>query len=144
MRRSAVAVVVGLAAVLSSCSPGTSDVSGKVSLAGKPLASGSVMFTAADGMAAVAAIEPDGTYTLTGGPVGAVKVTVTSPNPAAGGFRGGSATRGASAGRGAPKAGGEAVAGWFAIPGKYAEPGTSGLATTLKAGSQTFNIDLTE
>jgi hypothetical protein len=108
---------------------------------GKPLVSGSVMMVADDGLPLVGVINPDGSYTVSGVPVGKVRVAVNSPPPEppvnAGGPAGPLGKNPASA---PPPLVDDA--GWFPIPEKYGDPEQSGLTFHVKRGPNIYNIDL--
>src|SRR5438046_3166208 len=57
------------------------DVSGTVTYKGRPVAFGTVMISGADGVAHYATLDRDGTYAMTGAPLGKVRVAVNSPDP---------------------------------------------------------------
>jgi len=113
------------------------SVSGKVTLGGQPVA-GIVTF-AYDKSEISAPTTADGSYIFTAPPPGQVKVTV-KPLPGAGAGalapppKGGpdmpSMPAGTASGQGVPP------------PAKYGSPATSDLSYEVKAGKQTYNIDL--
>ena len=76
-------LMAGLAVALAGCggadykSRGT--VTGKVSVKGKNLTVGSVMFINKDGVTGTASIDPNGNYSLSDAPVGECQVTVSVP-----------------------------------------------------------------
>ena len=79
-----------LCAVAAGCGgPRLGKVAGKVTVGGKPVTTGTIMFTPDEGPSAVGAIQPDGSYTLTtlkpgdGAVVGTHRVTIeaTSVGP---------------------------------------------------------------
>lgn len=98
----------------------TAAVSGMVTLDGKPMTTGTVMFVPDTGRAAVGVIEPDGTYRLStyrpddGALVGRHKVSVAIPE--------GSETR--------------SVRAAVAIPPRYMSPESSGLTFEVLAGTE--------
>ena len=63
------------------CGGGTADVSGKVTFKGKPVTYGTVMILGSGGLPKSGVLRPDGTFTVTGVPLGPVKVAVSSPRP---------------------------------------------------------------
>src|SRR5215469_11906529 len=76
-------LLVGLLAVATGCGDsGTAEVSGTVHYQGKPVRSGTVMVFDAAGMPHPTDIRPDGTYAVSGIPVGVVQLSVQSPDPA--------------------------------------------------------------
>jgi hypothetical protein len=119
--------------VLAGCGSGSSKlatVEGKVTVDGAPANSGEVIFTATNG-ALSATIQPDGTYRALQVPVGSVQVSITPAPPT---------PPSASLGKDMP--GAPAVARPVPIPKKYTTPGTSGLTTTVKGGTNQYNIEL--
>lgn len=121
------------------CGAGRADVAGKVTYKGKLLATGTVSMVGPDGIVRQGAINPDGSYTVTGVAAGKVQIGVLSPRPVAdvrGGRRGGG-NRLAPPADAAP-----ATSGWFAIPTTFQEPSTSGLSTVLASGSNQHDIKL--
>jgi hypothetical protein len=111
----------------SSTSP-TATVSGLVTLAGKPLTAGTVLFITDEGQAASAELAPDGTYTLHCSP-GRYKITVTPPAP----------LDPLSSPAGVPP---PAASNQPAIPKRYQDFGGSGLSLEVKAGANKFDIAL--
>ena len=123
---------------------GLAEVSGVVSLNGKSLSTGSVVFIGSDKVAPVVApIEPDGHYSAKKVPSGSVTVAVHSPNPKdeADSIRAKSADRAGATGKPAPPPGPDPKL-WFPIPAKYSDPATSGLSYPIKPGSNSLNIEL--
>lgn len=122
--------------VLAGCGAQRADVSGKVTHKNRPVVTGNVTLVASDGSAFDGTINPDGTYTVHGVPLGPVKIGVTSADPS---------VTGASAGRVGSRdsgAGGKVkrekdkepapkVAGWFPIPEAVTDPNKSGLTGTV-------------
>lgn len=100
-------------------------VSGTVKLDGQPVGKGAVLMISGEGQAASAELNADGTYQLKC-PPGDYQVAITSPPPADPMI----------------KSPAPAPAPVRSIPGRYEDVGTSGLKTTVSAGSNTFNIDL--
>ena len=112
--------------------PPTGVVSGDVTIDGKPANAGSVVFSV-KGQNISGQIQADGTYKAVGVPVGDAQVYVTSPPnlpsrppPGGGDMPGGQP----SVGKPVP------------IPPKYAKPDSSGLTTTVKAGSNKYKVEL--
>jgi hypothetical protein len=123
------------------CSKSAGEVSGKVTLNGKPLKGGTVTFIAATGTGASAGISPDGTYKALKVPLGDVKVIVVGPvfkmDLPAGGAAGGDTFKlPTKPSEGPPPA--DQI-----VPKKYADPDSSGLALTVQKGGQEFDIPLT-
>jgi hypothetical protein len=142
------------------CSSGNpnapSTVSGTVNYNGQSIKGGLVRFHAPDGTAYESPIAPDGVYTAADLPTGEMTVTVDTetinPNP---GTKSSSKTAGKKKMEEARKkmtGGREAPPGYppgpgdryVDIPDKYADPKTSPLKTTLKKGSQKYDITLTD
>src|ERR1043165_6084052 len=108
-----------LALTLAGCGPSRGNLTGKVSYQGKTVRSGAVQVACSDGIH-VAKIEPDGTYLAKEIPVGIVKISVSSPNPAV------SRQMPNRKGELPPPPAGDAT-GWFEIPEHYADFETSEL-----------------
>ena len=124
---------------VSGCGPGTADVAGRVTYQGKPVVYGTVVFIGADGLPKAGAIQPDGTYRVTGVPLGSAKVAVSSPPPPGVTVpgrksKGGKDDAGKDDGIMAAPADPEIVKKWFVIPEKYGEPTLSGRTVDVKAG----------
>ncbi|MGQ9823273.1 MAG: carboxypeptidase-like regulatory domain-containing protein [Thermogutta sp.] len=155
---SAIVAIALLGLITNGCSKGsglkTGSVSGTVTFQGKPVANAQVVFQPKQGgQNAVGTTDANGRYTLMTGTdrgalIGEHRVTVTvqsgaeklsgidAADPSA---AYGQAMVAAASGRPpaaqTPSAGG--------IPAKYGDPATSGLEFTVKAGSNTINLDLT-
>lgn len=126
--------VVGLAAA--GCSQrGTGNVTGKVTYKGKPLASGSVIFTTPDAPAVPANINEDGTFACANVLEGTAAVAVISPNDTSEARETAAQKPGIAMepAKFDPKK-------WFPIPAKYGQ--NSPLTFDVKAGENTFNIEL--
>jgi len=124
-----------LVGTVSGCGKQTGSVSGKVTLNGKALPGGYVNFQseAAGATAKSSAIQPDGGYSVSGLPVGPVKITVQ-----------GVAVRKLALPKGMP-GGGESPKSDQAevfVPPQYANAEKSGLTYDVQPGSQEHNIDL--
>lgn len=115
------------------CGPGQGDLSGKVSFQGKPVCSGSVVVRGSDGVPVGGEIKADSTYVVKNVAAGSVLVTVNSPDP-------GEARTMLRVGQAPPPPKDRSK--WFAIPERYAEFSTSGLSYQLKAGPNSWDIDL--
>ena len=123
---------------LPGCSRRSGTVSGTVTYQNKKVTSGVVVFVGADGKASQPApIKEDGTYTAVNVPVGPVKVAVDNPPPAI-------STGGAKLPAGDPEAQASAkeAARYVPTPLQYRNADKSGLTTTVKGGSNTYNIEL--
>ncbi|AMV27235.1 hypothetical protein VT84_22730 [Gemmata sp. SH-PL17] len=130
---------------LAGCGEPTTDVSGKVTYRGKPVAFGTVVVLDAAGAPKSGQIQPDGTYRVSGVRPGPVKVAVSSPPPP-----GSEPSRKSAGGRDGdddkpplniPPAAPEVIKSWFPIPDKYGDPNKSELTGEAKSG-QPLDIDL--
>lgn len=138
--------------VLTGCGEGTGDLTGTIMHKGKAVASGSISAVGADGIPHGGSIGPDGRYTLTGLPVGEVKITVVSPNPAKSGRADGRGAGARGEGRGKearampkrddPTPDPEAAKNWFPVPDTYADIARTPLRATVKRGPTAHDIDL--
>jgi hypothetical protein len=97
-----------------------------------------VTFLSTSNQAASAPINPDGTYTATEVPLGSVKVTVTTPRPAAEMKKAAKQTK-RRFGRGVEFP--ESVDS-VSVPDKFGDPAKSPLGLTVKEGSQPYDIDM--
>jgi hypothetical protein len=131
-------VVVALLAV-GGCG-GTATVSGKVRYKGRTVTYGSVIFLNRDGSARSSAIEPDGSYKVTGVQRGTAKVAVISRDP----------SKGRSTSLGEPRHRDKqgiaeakaATRDWFPLPHKFEDPANSGLTCTVDSSRVSYDIDL--
>lgn len=137
VRRSAAAALVLAACLQAGCSggPDSGTVTGTVSVAGKPLAGGSISFIGADGRPIAAEISPNGTYRVDNVPLGEAIVVVNalpSDEPAR------------------HKAIKEQISQPPPAPppppfaAKYTDMGSTDLRFTVKAGENKFDADLTK
>jgi hypothetical protein len=132
-------------ALMAGCAGGKADVTGKVKHANKPVTSGTVIARGLDGIEMNGQIQADGTFTVQGVTAGPVKFAVISRDPAVVGARG-RAGKGRADGKEASKEEAAAKpapasdANWFALPAQCESPETSGIATTLQSGSNTFDV----
>jgi hypothetical protein len=145
-----VGTVLGLA--LAGCGgPRLGKVSGRVTFNGKPVPTGTIMFHPDAGPAAVGAIGPDGTYTLTtiksgdGAVVGSHRVTIQATAVGPGSLADPKSFEEEMqlAQRQDPKAK-VLVPGkveWI-VPEKYSRPDTSDLTATVQPGSNTIDFVL--
>jgi hypothetical protein len=123
----------------------TGRLSGRVTLDGKPIEIGSVQVVSEDGKAhGAGAIGKDGAYEVPRAPVGKIKLAVLVPQVPAGppAPKGLKAPSGDGPGDG-PSA--EVIAATKAaqkLPRRYAEHASSGLATTIQTGDNTFDLEL--
>jgi len=115
----------------------TAEVTGKATLNGKPIASGSVTILAADSMTYSGQLNEQGEYQIFDVPRGSAKVSVASPDPSklAAGM---SAVKKSKT----PAVPASTPAGWFPIPAHYADFATSGLRLEVQGGVNNFDIPL--
>jgi hypothetical protein len=136
----------GLVIAVTGCGgSGTAEVSGTVQYQGKPVRSGTVMIFDAAGSPHLADIGPDGTYAVSGVPVGAVQLSVQSPDPARADLPPLLAQKGKKARPNpidSPPRSPVNRDGWFPLPAVYSTPASSGLSTILQPGSNSFDLDL--
>jgi hypothetical protein len=145
-RRSVATCLLFAITAISGCGGGKGEVSGRVLFKNEPLASGRVTFLCQTGTKEVFSSEiVKGKYTISGVPVGPVKITVETfpPAPAAsvptkipGGLP--PDIKGLPE-PGAPPAPREK---FVAIPPRYGNLGQSGLSYTVTQGEQTHDIPL--
>jgi hypothetical protein len=136
------ALLLGAGLGVPGCSSrGSATVSGTVTYQGKKVTSGNVVFVGADGKASLPAhIQEDGTYTARRVPIGPVKVAVNNPPPV-NYVPGVNVPRQMASDPEVQQVARE-VAHYTPTPPQYADPGKSGLSTTLKGGSNSYNIAL--
>jgi hypothetical protein len=126
------------------------SLSGRVTYQGKPVVFGVVQAFGSDGLPASCLIQPDGSYTLTGLPVGDVRIAVNSPNPAREDISAPTAAINpppaiAKAKRSRPAAPLPPPADmkrWFPLPAEYADVSTSGIQTRVESRNQAWDIQL--
>jgi hypothetical protein len=124
-------------------------VKGKVTIAGKPLTTGSVMFIGKNTLTASATIK-DGEYSMPDAPLGDVVIRVSVPKPPPSGLAKMRLPPGTKETKSVDPEGsgksisimGEVPANIVPIPDKYGNEATSGLTYTVVKGEQTHNIDL--
>ena len=140
--------LLGLAATSCTSGPQLGNVSGRVTVGGKPVTSGTIMFHPDAGPTAVGAIQPDGAYTLRtikpgdGAVVGSHRVTIQATNVGSGSLVD-------------PKSFNEEISlsrkgGKVLIPGKvtwvvpeiYSRAESSALTAKVEPGSNTLNFDI--
>jgi hypothetical protein len=155
-------LVLGVVLLPAGCQR-TGTVSGKVTYNNKPLKGGTVSFITQTGTPKFTGIADDGSYTVTGVPVGPVKITVDTsafktttgrpqgggppaPRSAPGGAKEAPMTPGNPAGaQGQPSSlPGTGPKGdqYTAIPDKYAKADTTPETYTVTPGSQTHDIQI--
>jgi hypothetical protein len=115
---------------------GQGDVSGTVSFQGKPLVFGTVQFEASDGSLKQGNIKEDGTYAVSGIPIGPAKAAVNSPNP-----NGGDRQPLIREGQAPPPPRPE-IPGWFPIPEEYQNLSKPQLSFPIKGGRNKIDIEL--
>jgi hypothetical protein len=132
--------------LLPGCGGATGTLSGKVTLDGQPVTTGTVLFTNGNSAQnAMVSIQSDGTYKAEGVAVGDMKVGVTAPPPNASSMPKGA--KGPPPGIPAdhPQAKlysqGSTTPG-FDIPKEYSNPETSNLTVKVEGGQQTYDIAL--
>lgn len=141
--------------------PARGDVTGTVTMNGKPVVYGTITFIGEDGITKAATITPDGKYSVYGVVVGTATIVLDSPKPpvaeapAAGGGRGG---RGRGRGTDpelptdAPPVerdpdtqntvSEEVAKKWFPIPKEYTDNTRSTLKYTVQPGANTHDVVL--
>lgn len=127
------------------CGNNTTTVSGRVSYNGKPVVFGTVVMVGANGVPVNGPIQPDGSFTVSGVPVGTVKVSVNSPPPPGANVK--NTNRGRD-GEEEKRGGGdekpaspEVIKNWFVLPDKFGDPNKSGVTVTVTKG-QPVTIEL--
>ena len=101
------------------------SASGKVTFGGKPVTSGSVLFSdSTTGTGATAELDSSGGYQIDSIPTGSYQVAITLP-PAP-----------------APHEMQQAVISYINIPAMYQTPETSGLTATIKDGQNSLDFNL--
>ncbi len=116
-------------------------VTGKVTYQGRPVTYGSVIFLSADNTARSGAIAADGSYTVEGVPLGAVKIAVISRDPS----KGRSVVRGRKPARSdnhARTASPKPAAGWFPLPSRFENATSSGLGCDVASGQLHYDIEM--
>jgi hypothetical protein len=124
---------MGFLLLAAGCGAGRGELKGKVTYQGKTVTSGSVLVLGQDGVPRSGLIREDGSYSVPDVRVGAVKIAVTRPEPAAS-----SARPGKYGTRKPPPADPH----WFPLPARYAEFETSGVTFTVEKGANEFDVVL--
>ena len=141
--RFATALFPALALAAAGCGNGLNDctLTGQVTYQGKPVVYGVVIVQGASGIKRSRPIQPDGRYIVEGLPAGPVKITVEGPpEPPDPATRLSQPThRPAGPPPNLPVIDRSK---WVQLPEKYADPDQSGLATTVKRGTNPFDIDM--
>jgi hypothetical protein len=113
--------LAALALAAAGCGPSWATVSGKVTVHGKPVTVGTVLFVGADSQIATGKLDGEGHYTAPRVPLGSLKVAVQTLRP-------------------------EQVRGKAAnvvlVPQQYADPDTSGLTCDVQRRQQKYDIEL--
>jgi hypothetical protein len=139
--------------MLPGCGGGSATVSGQVVYNGKPVTGGYVRFRPANsrGNAITAVIEPSGNYKALNVPTGEAKISVDNrelePVPAAAHPRPKLPSGAEQIARGGPEPQDlpKKMPGTYVqIPPRYYSDDTAGLSYTVKSGTQTFKIELTD
>ncbi len=132
-------VIATLAIATAGCAPAVGNVSGKVTVGGKPVTTGQVSFVAKTGMVYTANIEADGSYRVNGVPPGEMTVLVIGPPPPVTVPAGrADAAKKFSSATSTPAA---AAAG-PAVPAKYGDISTSDLRYSVTSGPNTYDPPL--
>jgi hypothetical protein len=129
--------------VLAGCGRKFGTVDGKITVDGRPVNSGRVLFRSADEKHVVFAyIGPEGAYRALDVPSGPMNVWVTPPTKMerAKMQRKGRAKKGDTSE--APEVPEVPIVSFVPIPQKYQDPTTSGLTTTVQPGPNTYNIEM--
>jgi hypothetical protein len=127
--------VLGFSLFSLGCGPYSGSVSGKVNYKGKPLPGGLVTIVHPDGRTKQTKIQPDGTYSIPDAPGGDVKIAVKTVPPIP-------SLPGNPFDKGQKVEAAKPAGDYVPIPGKYANQESSGLATKISRGSNTFDIEL--
>ena len=125
------------------------DVSGRVTFEGQPVVFGSVVIIGTDKQPRNGEIKPDGSFTVTGVPVGEAQVAVHSPDVTAlpdkmtlkGKMKEGKKGDVDVELNKVPQAVRDK---WFPIPERYSDHEKSGLTLTIKEGANEFPLKLTK
>ncbi len=141
-----------MAVLLAGCGgPRLGKVSGRVTLGGQAVTEGVILFHPESGPAAVGAIRPDGTYTLTtvkpgdGAVIGPHRVAIQATRVSPGHLADAKSIDEEIARSGKSVPGGKVlVAGTvtWVVPEKYSQVETSGLTAAVHPGSNVVNFDL--
>jgi hypothetical protein len=115
----------------------TAEVTGKATLNGKPITSGSVTILAADSLIYSGQLDEQGGYQILNVPRGSAKVAIASPDPSklAAGMSGVKKSK-------TPAVPASTPAGWFPLPAHYADFEKSELRLEVQGGVNKFDIPL--
>ena len=135
-------LLLAAASFMAGCNSTNNTLTGKVTFRGKPVTYGSVLVLCADGSQRTGNIQPDGTYTVTDLPTGAVKLAVISPEPPD--PRDQLPHPLPPGAPGAPPADLPPIdrSRWFALPDEFGDPEKSGKTATVSSGTTEFDIEL--
>jgi hypothetical protein len=138
MTRLLTPAVVAAALALTGCGETTTDVTGKVTYKGKPVAYGTVAVLDGGPAPKTGHLQPDGTYRITGVKIGAFKAAVSSPPPPGSDAekksvdrRDADDERVRAPATAAPP---EVLKAWVALPDRFGDPAKSGLTADVKPG----------
>jgi len=124
-----------LALTAASCGrPSWATVSGKVTVDGKPVTVGTVLFVGPNNQIATGTLNAEGRYVASRVPMGTVKVAVQTLQP-------NQVKAAANRPKDAPPLPNR-LTNLIPVPQKYTDPETSGLTCDVKEKQQEYNIDL--
>jgi len=123
------------------CGGDTANVEGKVTYNGKPVVYGTVVVVGADGIPKSGAIQPDGSYRVSGVPVGSARVAVTSPRPPGrepprkrAPVSRDTVDEDKPEAEPPPPASPDVIQNWVSLPEKFGDPNKSEVTVTVKSG----------
>jgi hypothetical protein len=105
---------------------------GTVTYNDKAVVLGTVLFEGSDGTIRQGNIKDDGSYHVSGLPIGNARVAINSADP----------TKTRVNPKGKERASAPLVEGWFPIPKQYGTPSTSGLTYAIEGGQNKIDIVL--
>ena len=132
MRSARPLAVVGLLVILSLGCQRSGSAVGIVTYKDKPIVLGTVLFEGSDGTIRQGNIKDDGSYSVSGLPIGNARVAVNSSDP----------KKVRINPRGKERASSPEVPDWFPIPKQYGAPSTSGLTYAIEGGQNKIDIML--
>ena len=131
-----------LAVILGGCTRGTSNITGKITYQGKPLAGVTVIFYDEKNMTPQDKTKADGSYSIAKVAAGKAKIAILVPvNIPLGGMEAPGVGKGTQE-KSVLEKGAGAAANLPKLPAKYSNPENSGLTCDVKPGSQEHNIVL--
>lgn len=146
--RTLATISILFATSITGCGPAATDVTGSVTFEGKTVVFGTVVIIGTDGLPRSGAIQPDGTYRVSGVPLGAAKVAISSPRPPGMKVPNAKPKTGRDEGLDERRPADEnatvdpvVAKGWFALPEKYGDPATANLTLEVTA-NLVFNFEL--